>query len=273
MKNNNSPSPLHRKKAQAFTLKSNNERFIFSVNHFKAKSGCSSATGLDADKNDGQSCYNHTRVQEANSTLNFITNCKRDFDDEDVLIMGDLNAYAMEDPVQVLVQAGYIDLHRAFHADSAYSYVYRGEAGYLDHALASSTLRSQITGVSTFHINTDEPAMFEYGASAYQPDMYRCSDHDPVVVGISLGVTNDQQTTNIVNVSIRPALVHDSFVVTNACNSEIQLYSISGVLLKQELALTDEFTVDLSTLSLPAGVYLVRVRNGKNISRLTFMKK
>lgn len=273
LKNNNSPSPLHRKKAQAFTLKSNNERFIFSVNHFKAKSGCSSATGLDADKNDGQSCYNYTRVQEANSTVNFLNSCKRDFVDEDVLIMGDLNAYAMEDPVQALVQAGYVDLHRAFHADSAYSYVYRGEAGYLDYALASSTLRNQITGVSAFHINTDEPSMFEYSASAYQPDMYRCSDHDPVVVGISLGKTNKNNILNAENVKIRPTLADDSFVISNARNSEIQLYTISGVLLKNEFVLTDDFTVDISKLGLSTGVYLVRVRNGENINRLTFMKK
>jgi predicted extracellular nuclease len=182
LKNKNSPSPHHRKKAQAFMLKSNNERFIFSVNHFKAKSGCSTATGSDVDQGDGQSCYNATRVAEAESTINFMNTCKTYYGDADVLIMGDLNAYAKEDPIRKFIDAGYVDLHRAFHADSSYSYVYRGEAGYLDHALANSTMRQQITGMQAFNINSDEHSMFEYSGSPYQPDMYRCSDHDPVVV-------------------------------------------------------------------------------------------
>ena len=116
LKNNNTPSPYNRKKAQAFTLKSNGERFIFSINHFKAKSGCSSATGADSDKGDGQSCYNATRVEEAKSTLSFLSTNKVYYDDNDVLVMGDLNAYAKEDPIETLKNGGLIDMHREFKA-------------------------------------------------------------------------------------------------------------------------------------------------------------
>jgi len=268
LKNNDNPSPYNRKKAQAFELLSNGERFIFSLNHFKAKSGCSSASGADADQGDGQSCYNATRVLEASSTLNLLNTSKAYFNDEDVLLMGDLNAYAKEDPIQTLIQGGLTDMHRVFHADSTYSYMYNGEAGYLDHALASASMAKQITGVSVFHINSDEPAMFEYSSSGYQTNMYRSSDHDPVVVGLQLGLVNFED-----KVIIRPTFVNDDFVISNANGGYIQIYSVGGVLLKQDKILSDEHRVELGKLHLTAGVYLVRVLGEGTVKRMMVIKK
>jgi len=268
--NTGTSSSKYRKKAQAFTLNSNNERFIFSLNHFKAKSGCPSS-GVDADQGDGQGCYNASRVAEATSTLSFVSDWKNYYNDNDVLIMGDLNAYGKEDPVQTLVRDGYIDMHRAFHADSAYSYMYNGAAGYLDNVLASSSMRSQITGVSVFHVNADEPTMFEYSGSAYQPDMYRYSDHDPVVVGLLLSGTNGLNDLSVADkIKILPNVVSDNFVVSNAEGATVQLYSVSGVLLKQEKVTSDEYAVDIKNLHLPSGIYLAKV-SGK-VVRLVVMK-
>lgn len=268
LKNNDNPSPYNRKKAQAFELLSNGERFILSLNHFKAKSGCSTASGADADKGDGQSCYNATRVLEANSTLNLLNSCKAYYNDDDILLMGDLNAYAKEDPIQTLIQGGFTDMHRAFHADSSYSYMYNGEAGYLDHALASSSMAKQITGVSVFHINSDEPAMFEYSGSAYQDNMYRSSDHDPVVVSLKLGIVNF-----VDKVIIKPTFVNDDFVISNANGGFIQIYSLSGVLLKQDRIFSDEHHVELGNLHLSSGVYLVRVLGEGTMKRMMVIKK
>jgi predicted extracellular nuclease len=268
--NTGTSSSKYRKKAQAFTLNSNNERFIFSLNHFKAKSGCPSS-GVDADQGDGQGCYNASRVAEATSTLSFVSDWENYYNDNDVLIMGDLNAYGKEDPVQTLVRDGYIDMHRAFHADSAYSYMYNGAAGYLDNVLASPSMRSQITGVSVFHVNADEPTMFEYSGSAYQPDMYRYSDHDPVVVGLLLGGTNGLNDLSVADkIKILPNVVSDNFVVSNAEGATVQLYSVSGVLLKQEKVTSDEYAVDIKNLHLPSGIYLAKV-SGK-VVRLVVMK-
>lgn len=268
--NTGTSSSKYRKKAQAFTLNTNNERFIFSLNHFKAKSGCPSS-GADADQGDGQGCYNVSRVAEATSTLSFVSDWKNYYNDNDVLIMGDLNAYGKEDPVQTLVKAGYVDMHRAFHADSAYSYMYNGAAGYLDNVLASSSMRSQITGVSVFHVNADEPTMFEYSGSAYQPDMYRYSDHDPVVVGLLLSGTNGLNDLSVADkIKILPNVVSDNFVVSNAEGATVQLFSVSGVLLKQEKLTSDEYTVDIKDLHLSSGVYLAKV-SGK-VVRLVVMK-
>ena len=82
----------------------------------------------------------------------------------------------------------------------AYSYVFDGQWGYLDHALGSASLVPQVTGVGDWHINADEPSVLDYNTdfktpgqldSLYAPDQFRISDHDPVVVGLNLPVTFD----------------------------------------------------------------------------------
>ena len=86
----------------------------------------------------------------------------------------------------------------------AYGYVFDGQLGYLDHALASPSLLRQVTGVTGWYINADEPPLFDYNddihdpgerayerKSAAQPiyeaNAFRSSDHDPVIVGLQLG--------------------------------------------------------------------------------------
>jgi hypothetical protein len=87
----------------------------------------------------------------------------------------------------------------------AYSYVFDGESGYLDHALATPSLAAKVTGASDWHINSDEPIALDYNTefktagqvgSFYDDGPYRSSDHDPVVVGISLPLVKvDQHIT------------------------------------------------------------------------------
>jgi predicted extracellular nuclease len=183
---NNNVGVKNRKKTQAFKEKATGEVFLFSVNHFKAKSG--SGKGDNADQGDGQGTYNGDRVREAQSLLDYYESDSYFYGDDDILIMGDLNAYAMEDPITVLREGGMIDLHRAFHADSSYSYVYRSQAGYLDHALCNSTLYPYVTGMVAYHINSDESDSYTYDKSS-DNTMFRCSDHDPVLVGLRLDST------------------------------------------------------------------------------------
>jgi len=114
----------------------------------------------------------------------------------DFLIIGDLNAYAMEDPITTLETAGYTNLVEQYAGEDAYSYVYLGQAGYLDDALASSSLAGQVINARIWHINADEPSVLDYNTeyksagqviSLYQADEYRSSDHDPVIVDLELG--------------------------------------------------------------------------------------
>jgi predicted extracellular nuclease len=112
-----------------------------------------------------------------------------------MLIIGDLNAYSQEDPIEVLVEAGYTDLLPAFSDCPEYTYVYKGEAGALDHAFASSSLVRQVEDVQVWHINADEPSVLGYSSNyksalqvikLYRNDPFRSSDHDPLIVGIDL---------------------------------------------------------------------------------------
>lgn len=151
----------HRLRIQAFTENSTNERFILSMNHFKAKSGY----------DNGES----TRVQNANNLISALSNISHD---PDILIMGDLNAYMGEQPIINLQDAGYEEQLVRFDA-SAYTYFYQGEYGILDHAMANSPMASQITGAYAYHINT---------AGGYN---YKYSDHDAVLVGLNLGSSQD----------------------------------------------------------------------------------
>jgi len=176
---------------------SSGARVTVVVNHFKSK-GCGGETGADVDQGDGQGCFNFRRTTQAQALAAYIADTVVPATgDPDVLIIGDLNAYAQEDPILALLDSDYTNLVLAHGGVNAYSYVFDGQWGYLDHALASPSLVAQVTGAADFHINADEPAVLDYNtnfksvdhqASLYAPDMYRTSDHDSVLIGLELEV-------------------------------------------------------------------------------------
>lgn len=173
--------------AQTFAA-TNGERFSVVVNHFKSKS-CGDAAGVEADQGDGQGCWNPLRVQQAAALNAFVQLLTTGSGATDVLVIGDLNAYSKEDPVNALTAAGMVNL--AAGIDLAYSYTFDGESGALDHALATPALAAKTSGIAHWHINTDEPFVIDYNTEfkpqdLYAPHAYRSSDHDPVVIGLSL---------------------------------------------------------------------------------------
>ncbi|HET9143266.1 MAG TPA: ExeM/NucH family extracellular endonuclease [Actinophytocola sp.] len=182
--------------AQTFST-ATGARFTVIANHFKSKGSCP-ASGPDTDQGDGQSCWNPRRTAQANELASWVAGTVvPGAGDPDVLIVGDLNSYAGEDPIAALESAGYTNLVRAFHGLDAYSYVFDGQWGYLDYVLASASMTGQVTGAGDAHHNADEPSVLDYNtdfktpgqvASLYAPDRFRTSDHDPVLVGLNLGV-------------------------------------------------------------------------------------
>ena len=48
----------------------------------------------------------------------------------------------------------------------AYSYVFDGQWGYLDHALGPAAVGAQVTGVAEYHINADEPSVLDYNLTS-----------------------------------------------------------------------------------------------------------
>lgn len=197
---NLSPFNLYRYPvAQTFRELSSDETFSVVVNHFKSKRCSGSPSGGDADLGMDGGCFNATRVAMANTLLGWINSTLVPVD-PDVLVIGDLNAYGGEDPIETLTGGGLID-QVAAHLTSTkrYSYVFDGTVGYLDHALSTASLVGYISGVNYWHINADEPAVIDYNTEfkdatdpysvspdLYQPNPYRASDHDPVLIGLSL---------------------------------------------------------------------------------------
>ncbi|HUF37857.1 MAG TPA: ExeM/NucH family extracellular endonuclease [Anaerolineales bacterium] len=177
--------------AQTFEEIASGETFTVAVNHLKSKGSSCDDVG-DPDTGDGQGNCNLTRLAAAIALANWLAGDPTGSGDLDFLIIGDLNAYAMEDPIVALEDIGFIDLVEAFVGTDAYSYVFRGQSGYLDHALANPAMATQVSGATIWHINADEPISLDYNTEFNQPGLYtdepyRSSDHDPVIVGLDLG--------------------------------------------------------------------------------------
>jgi predicted extracellular nuclease len=184
--------------AQTFEENSSGERFTVAVNHLKSKGSSCDADG-DPDAGDGQGNCNGVRTDAAMALVDWLATDPTGSGDPDFLIIGDLNAYAMEDPVMVIEGGGYTDLIKALagtgFADGAYSFNFFGQSGYLDHALASASLTAEVSGAASWHINSDEPSGLGYNdfnqPGLFSPDQFRSSDHDAIVVGLLLDEDED----------------------------------------------------------------------------------
>ncbi|MGI6247062.1 MAG: ExeM/NucH family extracellular endonuclease [Pseudochelatococcus sp.] len=183
--------------AATFAEITTGERFSVAVNHFKSKSG--TGTGDDADQGDGQGAFNAIRTETARQLAAWLDAANPDgylatngIDDTDVLIIGDLNSYAKEDPVTALLDAGFVDLIDAhIGQDTAFSYLFNGQRGTLDQGLANQSLAGQVSGVTEWHINAQEPDLLNYSsqykdARFYNVDPFATSDHDPLLIGLNL---------------------------------------------------------------------------------------
>lgn len=174
--------------AQGFAA-ANGERFAVVVNHLKSKGSCPSS-GLNNDQGDLQGCWNQTRIQQANRLLAWLPTVKQTAGTEDVILLGDFNAYAKEDPMDTLTNGGLVDL--VGHFDPAdYSYVFDAFAGRLDQGLGTPSVLPKITGAHSWHINADEPELIDYNLDGksvdyYTNTAYRSSDHDPLILGLNL---------------------------------------------------------------------------------------
>ena len=147
-----------RMRIQAFKENATGEMFVLSMNHFKAK---------DSSEDAGESTR-LTNVSRLLTALNKITT------DPDILVLGDLNCYPGEEPLNKLIEAGYIELLLKYDS-KAYSYIYKGSKGLLDHALGNEPMSEQVTSAKVYHINTSGSYSYKY------------SDHDAYVVGLNLG--------------------------------------------------------------------------------------
>jgi len=206
--------------AQTFSDNSTGGVFTVAVNHFKSKGSDCNDVG-DPDIGDGQGNCNLTRKAAAEALVDWLATDPTGSGDNDFLIIGDLNAYDKEDPIDA-VKAGpddivgtaddYEDAILSFQGEEAYSYLFDGQLGYLDQALVSAGLKNKVTGVTIWHINADEPDLIDYDMSfkqdaqdaIYAQDAYRSSDHDPVIIGLNVC---DDEVPPTLEVSVTPNIL------------------------------------------------------------------
>ncbi|MAT42793.1 MAG: hypothetical protein CL609_10655 [Anaerolineaceae bacterium] len=186
--------------AQTFMDTETGGIFTVVVNHLKSKGSSCDDIG-DPDLFDGAGNCNITRTMAAEAMVDWLASDPTGSGDPDFLIIGDLNSYTKEDPIDSILEGSddtlgtgddYFNMVNHFLGDLAYSYVFDGQLGYLDHGLANVELFPQVSGTTIWHINADEPDLIDYDMSfkqdaqdaLYASDAYRSSDHDPVIIGL-----------------------------------------------------------------------------------------
>ncbi len=184
--------------AQTFRHLTSGELVTVASLHLKSK-GCRDAEGRDMAQKDGQGCYNPTRARAAKQITDWMAQDPTGMGADMQLIVGDFNSYQKEDPIKVFEEAGYVNLAREFLGVENWTTSYRGKVGSLDYIMANPIAYKNATGVSQWHINSDEIRDFGYRLSPlggdikrpahfYQVNPYSSSDHDPVLAGFQLSL-------------------------------------------------------------------------------------
>jgi uncharacterized protein len=194
--------------AQTFVRLRGGERVTVVVNHLKSKSqsGLTDPNDPNFDQGDGQGFWNHARTEAAAALADWVASNPTGENAVGALIIGDLNAYGREDPIRALEDEGFEDQLVRYTEGAPYTFTFDGQQGTLDTALATETLAARATGAAVWHINADEvpaidylgPAEFgvpfnrrfrtpEIAEAYYDPSAFRSSDHDPVLIGLSVG--------------------------------------------------------------------------------------
>ena len=223
---------------QTFVHKQSGERLTVVVNHLKSKgSKCLEdlqpykdshgrvrmtqwgyTVGAPSGEVDVQGSCNNFRVAAANVLGQYLQTHASELSKK-LLVLGDMNAYAMEDPIRLLTSVkldqypvttsvqthlngqplssktmtegyGFTNLVTLFH-DNSYSYLYAGELGTLDYALANPALVPYVVDTYDWNINSIESELFEYGHKnsgdiEKNASPFRSSDHDPVIIELNM---------------------------------------------------------------------------------------
>ncbi|MDH3787716.1 MAG: ExeM/NucH family extracellular endonuclease [Xanthomonadales bacterium] len=162
--------------AQLFRDRRSGVEFLAAANHLKSKGSCPDS-GHNADQDDGQGCWNPARVAAVATQIEWLENLGETLGTTNIMILGDMNAYRMEDPVASFKAASYIDLVEQISGLPQHSFLYRGQTGTLDYLFASPAVAGYARAAQIWHINATLARNMDHP----QPWL-RASDHDPVIV-------------------------------------------------------------------------------------------
>jgi len=134
-----------------------------------------------------------------------------------VIVLGDMNAYSSEEPIEAWYSTQFGQYYDALNKQAAepwpYSYLFDGQFGSLDHAFVpvNSVEDMSIAGAAIWNINSDELDIHDYNTDygrnkdifdADEP--YRFSDHDPILLSIKFETTSSFPSTV-------PSLSHSTY--------------------------------------------------------------
>lgn len=175
------------------------DAFLVVANHWKSKGSGTPLYDGDAEDTSSpavdQGAFNATRVREAQAVNTFASQTAAGIGTSRIFLVGDFNSYTHEDPLQELYADGYTDLGSTYDpAEQTYSY--NGLEGSLDHVLANAAAKALVNGADVWQINAQEAVAYAYSRYNYNAtllfngtDPFAASDHDPVIVGLTLPVT------------------------------------------------------------------------------------
>jgi predicted extracellular nuclease len=155
------------------------------VVHLKSKR-CSDEDASNTEA----SCGERARLAESHALVEIAQRRAAEAGTDGLLLLGDFNAYPHEEPIQELVREGFDELMADVPAADRYSFVFEGQAGLLDQAFGTLSLRRKLRGAAIWHINADEAPLLDYRLDnppeLFRADPFRSSDHDPIVVSFDL---------------------------------------------------------------------------------------
>jgi predicted extracellular nuclease len=134
------------------------------INHFKSK-GVYPPTYADPEPR---------RIQQA-EWVNSIVKDLNPKKHAKVIVLGDLNSFNNEAPIDTLEDGGLYNLINKVRKRSRYTYIYRGVSEVLDYIMISKSMRWKFMRARIVHFNVD----FPYDTWADDPTTgIRSSDHD-----------------------------------------------------------------------------------------------
>ncbi|MBK9177816.1 MAG: ExeM/NucH family extracellular endonuclease [Flavobacteriales bacterium] len=172
---------------QGFLANASGRRFLLSTMHLRSKL-CDGASGANTDQGDGQGCYNAMRRSQVQELVSHWAAIRSSTWIPSQLVMGDFNAYDQEDPIDLMRANGFVDLVTGLTPSHTYRYL--AAFGSIDHAFATTGMADAVLNAAPWNINSNEPPVLDYrdyNLGFYQPNAFRSSDHDPVLVGLDAG--------------------------------------------------------------------------------------
>jgi predicted extracellular nuclease len=162
--------------AQLFRDRRSGVEFLVAVNHLKSKGSCPDS-GINSNQDDGQGCWNQARTAAVGAQLGWLESLAEKRGTRNILVLGDMNAYRMEDPIQRFREGDFIDLVEQLSGLPQYTFLYWGQTGTLDYQFASTSMAGYAQAAQIWHVNASQARGMNL-----PEDWLRFSDHDPVIV-------------------------------------------------------------------------------------------